>query len=61
MIKTLYRRKQQKLNEGRKFYQNDERMLNMAKDYLYGELSISLNLPKDQMEELILKRLDTAR
>ena len=61
VIKTLYRRKQQKLNEGRKFYQNDERMLNMAKDYLYGELSISLNLPKDQMEELILKRLDTAR
>ena len=38
----------------------DLRYLRMAKDYLYGELSIPLGIAKNEVEEYISKQLDQA-
>lgn len=57
IIKTLYLRKEERLAEGKKVTIVDERYLKIAEDYLYGELAISLNMPKEDMVEYISGRI----
>jgi len=58
IIKTLYVRRQERLSQGKKLTFTDEKYLNIAKNCLYGELSIALDLEKDKIEDLINERLE---
>lgn len=58
IIKTLYLRKKSRLAEGKKVTGSDAKYLHMAEEKLYGELSIVMGIPKDEMEEFITKRVD---
>ncbi|MGL5437973.1 MAG: CarD family transcriptional regulator [Lachnospiraceae bacterium] len=53
IIKTLYLRKQERMEQGKKVTATDEKYLRMAEDHLYSELSIPLGIPKDRMENYI--------
>lgn len=57
IIKTLYLRKQERSAQGKKITSTDEKYLRMAEDYLYSELEIPLEIPKDQMEQYITDRI----
>lgn len=58
LIKTLYLKNQQKITEGRKIGTTDQRFLREAEEFLYGELSISLTIPKDRIENFITNRVN---
>lgn len=53
IIKTLYLRKQNRLHEGKKVLSSDEQYLRKAEELLYSEMSISLSIPKEKVEEYI--------
>lgn len=57
VIKTLYSRKEERSLQGKKITGTDEKYLQTAEDFLFGELSISLNISKDKIEDLISERL----
>ena len=57
MIKTLYIRRQSRLAAGKKVTSSDARYLHLAEESLYGELSVVMGIPKDEMEEYIAKRV----
>lgn len=54
IIKTLYVRKKSRLAEGKKVTAVDEKYLRTAETYLYGELSIPLEMEKNQVEDYII-------
>lgn len=58
MIKTLYARERDRKEQGRKMTSTDERYFKQAEDNLFSELSIALNLKKDEVEAYIMKRID---
>lgn len=57
VIKTSYSRKEERLAEGKKNATMDDKYLKMAEEYLFGELSISLNIPKEKVEDLIVNQV----
>ena len=57
MIKTLYVRKQTRLAEGKKVTSSDAKYLHLAQENLYGELSVVMGIPKDEMETYLAKRV----
>jgi CarD family transcriptional regulator len=57
IIKTLYIRKQERIAQGKKLTFTDEKYLGIAEDCLYGELSIVMDMDKDEIELLINERL----
>lgn len=61
IIKTLYLRNQQKSNEGKKMSGHEIKYLHEAEDFLYGELSIPLEIPKESMEEFITTRVNEGK
>lgn len=58
IIKTIYQRKQRRLEAGRKVTAVDAKYFRIAEDNLYGELAISLNMAKDQVEDYIIKEME---
>lgn len=58
MIKTLYNRKQSRLAEGKKVTSSDAKYLHMAEENLYGELSVVMGIPKNEMEAYISSRVE---
>ena len=58
VIKTINIRKQERISLGKKIGQIEERLLNSAEDFLYGELAVPLEIPKEQVEEYIVKRIE---
>lgn len=58
IIKTLYLKRQERIEQGKKNTATNEKYFSMAQDYLYGELSIALNRPKDSIEDIITNRLE---
>ena len=58
MIKTLYVRKQERLSQGKKLTFTDEKYLGIAQDFLYGELSIAMDIDKEEVENLVMDRLE---
>lgn len=58
IIKCLYSRKQNRLAQGKKMTSVDEKYFNIAKECLYTELSISMDIPKDEMEAYITEKID---
>ncbi|MCC8126173.1 MAG: CarD family transcriptional regulator [Clostridiales bacterium] len=57
IIKTLYTRRIERSAQGKKITATDEKYLRMAEQYLYSELEIPLEVPKEQMEQVISERI----
>ena len=60
IMKTLYHRKQTRIAQGKKSTAIDERYYKMAENQLYAELAFVLGREKDDMQELIRERIETA-
>jgi CarD family transcriptional regulator len=58
VIKTLYLKNQRRLSEGKKIGNSDMKYLHEAEESLYGELSIPLAIPKDEMEGFIADQVN---
>lgn len=55
ILKTIWRRKQERLRAGRKETAVDARYFHMAEESLYGELAVALDLKRDEVEAYIEK------
>lgn len=53
LIKTIYLRKQKRLLKGFKVTAIDSKYYKMAEDFLYGELSVALDIPRENMRDYI--------
>ena len=58
IIKTLYVRKQSRIAAGKKVTSSDAKYLHLAEESLYGELSVVMGVPKEDMEAYITKRVE---
>lgn len=58
IIKTLYLRKQARIEEGKKAVNMDEKYLHIAEDALYGELAIPLQMKTEEVENLIKEKCE---
>lgn len=58
VIKTIFKRKQTRIAEGKKVTATDEKYCHMAEERLYGELAIALGMQKDELHDFILKRIN---
>lgn len=56
IIKTLYLRRQNRLEQGKKTTNTDDRYFKKAEDNLHGELAMALGMEKGEMEEFIASR-----
>ena len=59
VIKTIYLRKQKRLEAGRKVTAVDAKYFRMAEDTLYGELAVSLGMPRESVGEYIAEVMET--
>lgn len=53
IIRTLYKRQQERLEQGKKVTAKDEKYLRIAEDYLYGELALVFHLDKNEVPDYI--------
>ncbi len=58
LIKTSYQRKKKRIDSGKKAINVDDRYLNMAESFLYGELAVVLNIPKSEVEQYIMEEIN---
>lgn len=58
IIKTIYLRKQKRLEAGRKVTAVDAKYFRIAEDNLYGELAVVLNIPRNEVETYITSEID---
>ncbi len=58
IIKTIYLRKQKRLEAGRKVTAVDAKYFRIAEDNLYGELAVVLDIPRTEVEEYITGEID---
>lgn len=58
IIKTIYLRKQKRMQAGRKVTAVDAKYFHLAEDSLYGELAVALEMPKDEVESYITKEMN---
>lgn len=58
LMKLIHIRKRKRMAAGKKIASLDERYLKMAEDGLYGELEVSLDLSRDDVEQLVSEKLD---
>ncbi|WP_068787222.1 CarD family transcriptional regulator [Paenibacillus phocaensis] len=61
VIKTMRQRKTEQNSLGKKLRQSDERLLCSAAENLHGELAVSLNIPKEEVEEYIQNRIGPSK
>ncbi len=54
IIKTIYMRKQKRIQAGRKVTAVDAKYFHMAEDNLYGELAVALNISRGEVENYIV-------
>ncbi len=53
MIKTIYLRKQKRIQAGRKVTAVDAKYIHLAEESLYGELAVSLDMSRDEVEAYV--------
>ncbi len=53
--------KRQAVGQGKKIGQTDEKYMKRAEDLLYSELSVVLDIPRDEVQEYIFNRVETLR
>lgn len=58
IIKTIYLRKQKRLEAGRKVTAVDSKYFRLAEDNLYGELAISLGMSRGEVEHYITEEME---
>ncbi len=58
VLKTLYLRRRDRLNRGKRMTEVDERYMKKTKENLYGELSIPLGIPAAEVEKFIESRIE---
>lgn len=58
IIKTIYLRKQKRLQAGRKVTAVDAKYFHMAEESLYGELAVALGLNREDVEAYIIGEID---
>ena len=58
LIKTIYLRKEKRLSDGHKVTAVDSRYFKLAEDFLYGELSVALDMSKDEVREYIINTMN---
>ena len=58
LIKTIYLRKQRRIMKGFKVTAIDSKYFKMAEDYLYSDLSVALNIPREQMRDYITSHMN---
>lgn len=58
IIKTIYLRKQKRLEAGRKVTAVDAKYFRIAEENLYGELAVVLNIPKTEVQTYITSEID---
>lgn len=61
VIKTLYLRKQERVEKGQKVTATDARYLKTAEDNLYGEFAMALGIEKNEVEEFIERRIGAVK
>lgn len=57
LIKTSYFRKRERISEGKKVINVDDRYLNCAERFLYGELAVALGISKEKVREYITDKI----
>lgn len=57
MIKTIYLRKQKRIQAGRKVTAVDAKYFHIAEDNLYGELAVALDIPRNEVESYITEAM----
>ncbi len=57
ILKTIYKRKTQRIAEGKKVTASDEKYFNLAEDKLSGELAIVLEQPKEMIKEHLISKV----
>ncbi len=55
LVKTIYERRKKRIEAGRKETAVDAKYYRIASDFLFGELAISLDVPKNEVEDIITK------
>lgn len=58
IIKTLYRRKMERLDAGKKCTAVDERYFKLAENQLFAELAFALGEPKQNMQQIIKENIE---
>ncbi len=58
VIKTIYLRKQKRIQAGRKVTAVDAKYFHLAEESLYGELAVSLDMSRDEVEAYIAGEID---
>lgn len=58
IIKTIYTRKQKRMKAGRKVTAVDAKYFHMAEENLYGELAVSLDIRRQDVESYIADVID---
>ncbi len=61
LIKTIYLRKENRILKGHKVTALDSRYFNLAETSLYGELSVALGKPRDEVKSYIASCIDDGR
>ncbi len=56
MIISLYKRREQRIADGKKVTSTDEKYFHAAEDILYGELAIPLGIKKEEVKDYIRSR-----
>lgn len=59
VIKTIYSKKVIAVGQGKKLGQTDERFMKKAEDLLYSELSVALNIPKENVKKYIENKVNS--
>lgn len=58
IIKTIYLRKKKRIEAGRKVTAVDAKYFRLAEDNLYGELAVSLQIPRGEVERYIINEME---
>lgn len=53
LIKTICKRRDERLSQGKKSISSDERFLKMAEDSLFGEIEVVLGLSKEEIKQVL--------
>lgn len=57
LIKTIYERRQKRIQMGRRETSIDSKYFRIAEDVLYGELAVALGLQREQVSQYIISKL----
>ena len=58
LMKTSYIRKQERIAVGKKVINVDDRYLSSAEKFLYGELAVALDMPKEEVRQDIVEKME---